>query len=609
MRKFYALIFALCLTFSISAQEIVNLAYFPFTDNASSPNTPTSYLAPFGEQASAAGLYLDGTHGSSFWNTNELTSNNGSSLNLMYDQTYGKDLALINNAANGKSIVFHFSTLGYQDVVMSMAVRRSAQGFNRTDWLYSTDGVNFDTMPNFSTVPGEVATYEHKTIYLSEFSAINDQPDVYIKCVFDGAMSASASFRMDNISISAYPAGPDIWGPRVNNVSATDSVTVSVHFNEPVNDTTAGNVANYELDNGLVINAISVVDHNMVELKTSEMSEDVTYSLIVRNVEDALGNEMEPDTISFSYSPEGGGFVHNTNCDNIAQLRANMDCSNHSLSQYSTEVYKLNGEVVVTAVAAYKNQKVIQDETGAILIFDDGNVLDPNGTLEVGDKIRGFEGKLTNYYGFMEFKPTTTFEQKTAIYQEVTPLEITLDQLNDESFMNQHQAELIRLRNVSFTQPGAAFAKLTTYEISQNGTTASAVYPYFQDVDYLGTEVPQGDFSIVGFNFATSKIGNQTPPFRYYIVPRYLSDFMEETGVEEWNNKETVYPNPTTGPVAFLSSTPVEKVMVYDINGKLVANEFVTDNRMDVSQLDNGVYFAKLYRHNECLGVAKIVKY
>lgn len=606
MRKFYALIFALCLTFSISAQEIVNLAYFPFTDNASSPNTPTSYLAPFGEQHSTAGLYLDGTHGSSLWNTNELTSNNGSSLNLMYDQTYGKDLALINNAANGKSIVFHFSTLGYQDVVMSMAVRRSAQGFNRTDWLYSTDGVNFDTMPNFSTVPGEVATYEHKTIYLSEFSAINDQPEVYIKCVFDGAMSASASFRMDNISISAYPAGPDIWGPRVNNVSATDSVTVSVHFNEPVNDTTAGNVANYELDNGLVINAISVVDHNMVELKTSEMSEDVTYSLIVRNVEDALGNVMETDTISFSYTPEGG-FIHNTNCDNIAQLRANMSFSNHSVSQYSTEVFRLNGEVVVTAVAAYKNQKVIQDETGAILIFDDGNVLDPNGTLEVGDKIRGFEGKLTNYYGFLEFKPTTTFEQKTAIYQEVAPLEITLDQLNDEAFMDQHQAELIMLRNVTFTQPGATFAKLTTYEISQNGTTASAVYPYFQDVDYLGEEVPAGTFNLVGFNFATSKIGNQTPPFRYYIIPRSLTDFV--TGIRELDNNVAVYPNPTNGTVVFQIGSPVETVMIYDINGKLVANETVADNRVNVSHLDNGVYFAKLYRQNELLGVSKIVKY
>lgn len=609
MRKFYALIFALCLTFSLSAQVPVCLAYFPFTENLGSPNTPNSYLAPFGEQSETAGLYLDGTHGSSTWNPDELASNNGSSLNLMYNQTYGKDLATINNAANGKYVVYHFSTIGYQNVVITMAVRRSAQGFNSTVWSYSTDGTNFTTLTDVSTVPSEPSQYELKTIDLTGITAINNQADVYIRCQFDGALSANASFRTDNVSISAYPSGPDIWGPSVRNVSATDSVTVFVTFNEPVNDTTAGDIANYELDNGLTISNVSIADNYLVQLTTSEMSEDVTYSLIVHNVKDTLGNVMEPDTISFNYSPEGGGFVHNTNCDNIAQLRANMDCSNHSLSQYSTEVYKLHGEVVVTAVAAYKNQKVIQDETGAILIFDDNNVLDPNGTLEVGDKIRGFEGKLTNYYGFLEFKPTTTFEQKTAIYQEVTPLEITLDQLNDEAFMDQHQAELIMLRNVTFTQPGAEFAKLTTYEISQNGTTASAVYPYFQDVDYLGTEVPHADISIVGFNFATSKIGNQTPPFRYYIVPRYLSDFMDETGVDEWSNKETVYPNPTTGPVVFQTSTPVEKVMVYDINGKLVANEFVTDNRMDVSQLDNGVYFAKLYRHNEYLGVAKIVKY
>ncbi len=383
-------------------------------------------------------------------------------------------------------------------------------------------------------------------------------------------------------------------------------MTVLVAFNEPVNDSTALNAANYELDNGLAINAISVIDNYLVELKTSEMSEDVTYSLIVRNVKDTLGNVMEPDTISFSYSAEGG-FIHNTNCDNIAQLRANMGFSNHSVSQYSTEVFKLNGEVVVTAVAEYKNQKVVQDETGAILIFDDGNVLDPTGTLEVGDKIKGLQGTLTNYYGFLEFKPTTTFEEKTAIYQEVAPLEITLDQLNDEAFMDQHQAELIMLRNVTFTQPGATFAKLTTYEITQNGTTASAVYPYFQDVDYLGEEVPTGTFNLVGFNFATSKIGNQTPPFRYYIIPRSLTDFV--TGIRDLDNNVAVYPNPTNGTVVFQIGTPVETVMVYDINGKLVANETVSDNRMNVSHLDNGVYFAKLYRQNELLGVSKIVKF
>ena len=350
----------------------------------------------------------------------------------MYNEDYGKDLATINNSANGKYVVYHFSTTGYQNVVMTMAVRRSAQGFNSTVWSYSTDSVNFTTLTNVSTVPDTSTIYELKTIDLTGIAAINDQANVYLRCQFDGAQSASASFRTDNVSISAYPSGPDIWGPRVNNVSAPDSVTVLVAFNEPVNDTTAGNVANYELDNGLSINAISVIDNYLVELKTSEMSEDVTYSLIVRNVKDTTGNVMASDTINFTYSPEGG-FIHNTNCDNIAQLKANMSFSNHSISQYSTEVFRLNGEVVVTAVASYKNQKVIQDETGAILIFDDGNVLDPTGTLEVGDKIRGLQGTLTNYYGFLEFKPTTAFEEKTAIYQEVAPLEITLDQLNDEA--------------------------------------------------------------------------------------------------------------------------------------------------------------------------------
>lgn len=606
MRKFYALIFALCLTFSLSAQSLVNLAYFPFSQLDTAPNTQVVILAEAGLQLGTAGLYFDGTHGSSSWTAaSELNRFTGTLENALDTFPNSYDLAIKNTTANGKSFVFNFSTLGFQNPVLSFGYRRSGTGFYSLKFEYSTDGTNFVDFNTLNTADYN-STYTVVTVDFSGVAALSDQSNAYIRITPSGCSSASGNNRFDNVQINANPSGPDVWGPRVNNVSAPDSVTVLVAFNEPVNDTTAGNVANYELDNDLAINAISVMDNYLVELKTSEMSEDVTYSLIVRNVKDTTGNVMASDTITFTYSPEGG-FIHNTNCDNIAQLKANMSFSNHSISQYSTEVFRLNGEVVVTAVASYKNQKVIQDETGAILIFDDGNVLDPTGTLEVGDKIRGLQGTLTNYYGFLEFKPTTAFEEKTAIYQEVAPLEITLDQLNDEAFMDQHQAELIMLRNVTFTQPGATFAKLTTYEISQNGTTASAVYPYFQDVDYLGEEVPAGTLNLVGFNFATSKIGNQTPPFRYYIIPRSLTDFV--TGIREFDNDVAVYPNPTNGTVVFQIGTPVETVMVYDINGKLVANETVSDNRMNVSHLDNGVYFAKLYRQNELLGVSKIVKY
>ena len=183
MRKFYALCLFLCVALGLSAQTMTNLAYFPFTGNAASPNTPTSYMAAYGAQTGTAGLYLDGTHGSSAWlQASELTSNGGSNLNLQYGETNGQDLATINNSANGKCIVFHFSTTGFQNVVLTLAARRSAQGFNSTEWAYSTDGTNFTTLPaTFSTVPSAAATYELKTLDFNGITAIEDQANVYLR--------------------------------------------------------------------------------------------------------------------------------------------------------------------------------------------------------------------------------------------------------------------------------------------------------------------------------------------------------------------------------------------------------------------------------------------
>ncbi len=601
MKKFSALFAVLCLAFGLSAQSLTNLAYFPFTDNEASPNTPTSYTAEYGEQAGSAGLYLDGTHGSSAWAAaTELTSNNGSTINLQYDEVSSKDLATINNSANGKSIVFHFSTTGYQNVVMTMAARRSGQGFNSTVWAYSTDGTNFTTIPNASTVPSEATTYELQTLDFTSVSGINDQANVYLRCTYDGAQSASASFRIDNILIAAYPAGPDVWAPTVSSVETNGANTVNVTFNEPVTEATAENTANYTIDNGITISAAAMTN-NTVALTTSELTEGSTYVLTVSNITDAAGNVMAPDTIEFTY-----GVSSEFQCATIAELRSKLDFSDNSSNVNDAVEYKVTGDVVITAVASYNNQKVIQDATGAILVYDPNGTLDPDGTLEVGDKINGLYGTLTNYYGFLEFKPTAAYEQKTAIYQEVEPMEITLEQLNDQSFMIQHQSELIKLSNVTFNDNGQ-FATLSTYSITQNGVTATAVFPYFQDANYIGTDIPSGTLNLIGTNFATGKIGNNYPDFRYYIVPRTLNDFT--TGIRNYEQTVSVYPNPATDLVTFQLDTPIDNVMIYDINGKLVANESVTANHIRVSALNSGIYFVKMYQQNEMIGVAKIVKY
>lgn len=407
---------------------------------------------------------------------------------------------------------------------------------------------------------------------------------------FEGFQNSRGRFFLDNVLVVSEAAGPDVTAPFVASVTPSDN-TLDVTFNEVLDATSAQTVANYSLDNNIAVTSATLNGRVVTLAVNPALTEGNTYMLVVNNIADTAGNVMTTaDTVVFTYgvSPE-------FNCATIADLRSKLDYTDVSVNNASTVEYKLTGEVVVTAVAAYNNQKVLQDETGAILVYDPGNNL---GTLDVGDKVKNIYGTLTNYYGFLEFKPTQAYGTLVSMFEDVTPMTITLAQLNDPSFMIQHQAELIKLENVSFTSQGQ-FAVLNTYEITQNGTTASAVFPYFQDANTIGQDIPTGMINIVGFNFATSKIGNTYLDYRYYIVPRSMNDF--GTGINNYvsENDIVITPNPAVDHVNVTiknDNFQVNHCYVVDINGKVVSAQNVENSNfsVNVSNIASGLYFLRL---------------
>ena len=406
---------------------------------------------------------------------------------------------------------------------------------------------------------------------------------------FQSFVSNRGRFFLDNIVIVSEAAGPDEVPPFVASVNPSDNA-LDVTFSEVLDATSAQTVANYALDNNISVTSATLNGRVVTLAVNPALVEGNTYTLIVNNIADTAGNVMAADTVVFTYgvSPE---FY----CANIAELRSKMDISSQSGSVNGTEEYKLTGEVVVTAVAAYNNQKVLQDETGAILVYDPDNKL---GSLYVGDKVKDIYGTLTNYWGFLELKPTQGYGSLTGMGVDVEPMTITLSQLNDLDFMIQHQAELIKLEDVTFNTAGQ-FAVLNTYEINQNGVTATAVYPYFQDADLIGQDIPAGVVSITGVNFATSKIGNTNPDYRYYIVPRSYNDL--GTGIYNYmaENEVSVSPNPAVDMMRVTvknDNFQVRNLYVVDINGRVISSMKVNDNDMmlNVSNLASGCYFLRL---------------
>lgn len=218
---------------------------------------------------------------------------------------------------------------------------------------------------------------------------------------------------------------------------------------------------------------------------------------------------------------------HPHSVQNISQLRSKMDFSDVSVNQIDTTEYHLTGSVVVTGKTSMNNYKIIQDETAAIYIYDPDSLL---GELEVGNQMRGLYGSLINYYGLLEFRPTRTYVQLENVSQTITPLTVTLSQLDDQTFMNQHQSELVQLNNVTITSSGN-FTRRNSYILSQNNTALPALYVLWPDHDYLNMTIPTGvSMNIKGFVYGTSiAYGSSYGEYRYYIVPR-SSDDMQPVG-------------------------------------------------------------------------------
>ena len=176
------------------------------------PNSPTVYTANFGSGT----LYIDGTNGSDTWTTatgttNELTSFGGTALNtagtsLSTDTSGNSALALVNQSANGKSVVFKLDMTGKAGLVASYATRKTDTGFNSQSWSYSVDGstwVAADTFTDMTTAFG-VETLA------ADLSALNGISTAYLKLTVTGASAASGNNRLDNfqfnyLDLSATP--------------------------------------------------------------------------------------------------------------------------------------------------------------------------------------------------------------------------------------------------------------------------------------------------------------------------------------------------------------------------------------------------------------------
>ncbi len=274
-------------------------------------------------------------------------------------------------------------------------------------------------------------------------------------------------------------------------------------------------------------------------------------------------------------------------CANIAALRAQP--------ADNTTIYELTGEAYLTYKQAYKNEKFIQDATGAIMIYD---AIPATGTIttlyNIGDGITGLKGKLQNYYSQLEFIPIADPGAATSTGHITTPTVVTALNMYDSTYMHtNNQSKLIKLVNVSFPEANGTlkFATSKKFLMAQTGAaTDSLFYCNFYDADYNVTAtaipLPSGSGDVTGIAIWTKG--------RYYITARDKFDFAFPLGVNNLDaNKIEVYPNPSEGIFnVTLPQGTLAEINVYSMTGEVVyrktSNESIV--KVDLSDQSNGIF-------------------
>ena len=263
------------------------------------------------------------------------------------------------------------------------------------------------------------------------------------------------------------------------------------------------------------------------------------------------------------------------------------------------EFYELTGEAIISYIVTEgtRNQKYIQDGGAGILIDDTAGTLST--AFNIGDGITGLNGQLSEYAGTLQFVPSENVAAASSTGNTLTPIVISASDLltNGETY----ESRLITLNNVTFADTGV-FADNTNYNVA-DGADVTVCRVAFGDEDIIGTAIPTGASSITGLGGEF----NGT----YQIFPRYASDIAAPLSVNNFNaNSFSLYPNPTNTGSVTISSTNSNaiSVQVFDILGKQVKNETLTNNTLNVSNLKTGVYIVKITQNNATTTKKLVIK-
>lgn len=253
--------------------------------------------------------------------------------------------------------------------------------------------------------------------------------------------------------------------------------------------------------------------------------------------------------------------------------------------------YRVTGTVVNTHTEETASNTIMffQDGTGAIKVYDDEDILDAYNT---GDNISNIRGSIDTQNGVLTLYPSTSSWGAATPGSAPTPAVVTISTLNNN--LDTYESQLVQINAATFADAGGTFVAAIGGTGNYDITDASGTMTFrtdFGTANYIGQTIPSGaqDLVVIVSRFFT------TPQ----VVARSLSDFTLDNETFELGTFN-LYPNPTNTGYVTISSTqnkPI-KAQVFNVIGKQVLQQTLTNNRLNVSSLNTGVYLVKLTQDN-----------
>ncbi|EPR73284.1 hypothetical protein ADIWIN_1715 [Winogradskyella psychrotolerans RS-3] len=433
--------------------------------------------------------------------------------------------------------------------------------------------VNLNVLVNDVVVGNVTSNAEQDVIKASGTITVNTPGDVVIK--FINAENGAGQVAVDDVVWTAFagtaPPSISITSPSDNTAFAPGMTSVDVEF---ITANLAGGESVTLTVNGTpTANATSP----FAVATTNGQTYTVTADLV-----DGGGTTLDTDMITFSVSSIN-------QVASITELRAGT----------LGGTYELTGEAIISYIVTEntRNQKYIQDGGAGILIDDAAGMLAT--ALNIGDGITGLKGQLTEFSGTLQFIPTQDIAGTSSTGNTLTPIVLSASDLINSG--DTYQSRLITLNNVTFADAGV-FVDNTSYDVA-DGADVTVCRAGFGDEDLIGSAIPTTASSITGLAAQFNSV-NQ-------VIPRYASDIAAPLSVTDFSaNTFSLYPNPTnTGSVSISSTNSAAiSVQVFDILGKQVKNQTLTNNTLSVANLKSGVYIVKITQNNASTTKKLVIK-